>query len=66
VVSAKAQVVQIRIMDMRGRLIRTERAPLKPGNNTIPVYMTGISNAMYMLHVYTEDGAQATYKILKE
>jgi hypothetical protein len=66
VVSARAQSVEIRIMDMRGRLIRTERAQLQLGNNIIPVYVRGLSNAMYMLLVATDDGAQATYKILKE
>jgi hypothetical protein len=66
VVSARGQVVQIRLFDMRGRLIRTEKAQLQPGNNIIPVYTRGLSNAMYQVHVMTEDGAQANYKILKE
>jgi hypothetical protein len=66
VVSARGQAVQIRLFDMRGRLIRTEKAQLQPGNNIIPVYTRGLSNAMYQVHVMTEDGAQANYKIIKE
>jgi hypothetical protein len=66
VVSATGQALQIRIMDMHGRLIRTEKAALQAGNNVVPVYVRGLSNAMYIIQAYTEDGVQATYKILKE
>lgn len=65
-ISAGEQAVQIRIFDMRGRLIRTEKINIHPGNNNIPVYMRGLSNAMYMVNVLTEDGARGNYKVLKE
>ncbi|HSK13576.1 MAG TPA: hypothetical protein VK907_10200, partial [Phnomibacter sp.] len=66
VVSARGQAVQIRMMDMRGRVIRTEKAQLQPGNNIVPVYMRGLAAAMYQLHVLTEDGVQANFKVMKE
>jgi hypothetical protein len=66
VVSARPQQVQIRLLDMGGRLIRTEKAALQSGNNVVPIYTRGLSAAMYSVHVLTEDGVQANYKILKE
>jgi hypothetical protein len=66
VVSARPQTIQVRLLDMGGRLIRTEKAALQAGNNMVPIYTRGLSAAMYSVHVLTEDGVQANYKILKE
>jgi hypothetical protein len=66
VVSARQQSVEMKIYDMRGRLIRTERAQMQTGSNTVPLYMKGLAPAMYIVYIHTDDGAQANYKVVKE
>ena len=65
-VSARHQSVEMKVYDMRGRLIRTERSQVQAGSQIVPLYMRGLSAAMYIIYVRTEDGAQANFKVVKE
>ncbi len=66
VLSACNQAIHIQFFDTRGRLVRTEKAQLKMGMNTIPVYARGLASEMYIIHILTDDGVKGNYKIMKE
>lgn len=66
VISAKNQNIHTRIFDTRGRLVRTEKTSMHQGLNTVPVLTQNLANAMYNIVVLTDDGVQATFRIMKE
>jgi hypothetical protein len=66
VISASNQYIHVQFFDTRGRLVRTEKAQLKMDVNTVPVYARGLASEMYIIHILTDDGARANYKIMKE
>jgi hypothetical protein len=66
VISAKNQNIHTRIFDTRGRLVRTEKTSMHQGMNTVPVLTQNLANAMYNIVVLTDDGVQATFRIMKE
>jgi hypothetical protein len=66
VISAKNQNIYTRIFDTNGRLLRTEKTTMHQGLNTVPVLTQNLANAMYSIVVLTDDGVQATFKIIKE
>jgi hypothetical protein len=66
VISAKNQNMHTRIFDTNGRLVRTEKTTMHQGLNTVPVLTENLANAMYSIVVLTDDGVQATFKIIKE
>jgi hypothetical protein len=64
--SAKTQSIFIKMYDMGGRLIRTEKSTLQIGVNTVPVFMLNLPAAFYHLTVVTDDGAHANFKVMRE
>lgn len=64
--SVKAQVLHLKILDMKGRMVGELRNRLVKGENTLNVNTSMLAQGMYLIYMETEDGTKGTFKFIKE
>jgi hypothetical protein len=64
--SATTQSAKLKIVDLQGRVVYSEKQDLPKGEHTMNVPLPNIANGFYHLYIVTDDGVQAALKLLKE
>ena len=64
--SASSQVVTATLVDASGRTLGHQKGSLVPGDNNFRINTQMLPRGMYSLRLQTEDGAGATFKVIKE
>jgi hypothetical protein len=64
--SVKTQVLHLKILDMKGRMVGELRNRLGKGENTLNINTSMLVQGMYTIYMETEDGIKGTFKFIKE
>jgi len=64
--ATKANVLQLQILDMTGRLIHNEKINVQNGHNQFPIDMKKLSAGMHILSMSQNGKQVASFKLIKE
>jgi hypothetical protein len=66
IISAQSQMVNMTLLNTEGRIMWRQKAGLHQGANDVKLSALFVPQGMYFLQATTDDGVQATLKLMKE
>ncbi|MCC6282529.1 MAG: T9SS type A sorting domain-containing protein, partial [Saprospiraceae bacterium] len=64
--SETAFAAQLVLVDLTGRMVRTENHSITPGEQSIQLDLTNLPGGLYFARLSNDQGGQRSFKVVKE